>query len=324
MSTSYRIKPFNIELDKTEFTPSSLITTINEKLTAQEAPEIVIKGFCPGLGEPAYYGYYFGKIVDPDNSAFSVKIKVSEQLKPKIIPNTICTMRGFLEKQISLSKDSIGVIVRVAEVLSVEVCNSTQNNEKEKEQLIAEKKDRGTINVRNRLLSQLRKEVKPRILIITGEKSVAYNDVLESLGQSKNFYILEDRRVNFRNADHICAALSDAEKQGDFDVIAIVRGGGDGLEIFSDICVLKAAAEIKSSCLVSAVGHYEDQPAIDLIADHQCGTPTAFGNFLSKAVGTIRYENANKEAQASKRTAWGVAVAAVIGFLFVLIQHYKN
>lgn len=321
MSINHHIKPFNVDLDNDEFTPTSLIDTINEKLTAAEAPKITIKGLCSEIGEQSYYGYYFGKLVDDE---VSIKIKISEKLIAKVIPNTLCTMRGFLEKQISMRKDgNIGIVFRVAEIIGTRVCDSLNKVRKEQETLIAQKQKRGIANVKETIISALCDRGKARILLIGGEKSVAYNDVLQSLGAFKSYYVITEKRINLRNVEQVCEILNQADRSGNHDVVAIVRGGGDGLEVFSDIHIVRAAANIRSCCLVTALGHYEDQSVVDRIADYACGTPTDFGYFLAKAAGTIRAQSYHSKLKSSNRKAWLIAVIATIGFLLMLFQYFK-
>lgn len=323
MSINHYIKPFNIDIESAEYTPVSLTMAINEKLTRSDAPEIIIEGLCTGFNNEPYNGYYFGKLVDPQKRDFYLKVKVSEYLIHKIVPDTICTMRGYLDKQISNRNDgSIGVVFRPAEVLGVTVCENLRKHQKECSKIISEKEKRGKINVYNVVVSAIKKGRKVNILIITGEKSVAFTDVIKSVGKPINFYNIEEKRINFRNKKIICETLQQYAKYSPYDVIAIVRGGGEGLEIFSNVDVLAAAAAIRSSALVTALGHFEDEPEIEQIADYAYGTPSAFGNFLSKAAGAVRREFIQNKQEKSNRTAWSVAAISTLAFLALLINQF--
>jgi exodeoxyribonuclease VII large subunit len=59
------------------------------------------------------------------------------------------------------------------------------------------------------------------------------------------------------------------------DVIIIARGGGSFQDLlpFSDERLVRAAAQL-SKPFVSAIGHENDQPLLDLVADLRASTPT--------------------------------------------------
>ena len=75
------------------------------------------------------------------------------------------------------------------------------------------------------------------------------------------------------------AAVAEAMRELDHDssveVIVIARGGGsvEDLLPFSDEHLLRIAAAL-SKPLVSAIGHEQDAPLLDLVADVRASTPT--------------------------------------------------
>ena len=70
-------------------------------------------------------------------------------------------------------------------------------------------------------------------------------------------------------------AIAQLDKADDVDVIVIARGGGalEDLLPFSDEGLIRAAAACRTP-VVSAIGHEEDQPLLDLVADLRASTPT--------------------------------------------------
>jgi hypothetical protein len=81
---------------------------------------------------------------------------------------------------------------------------------------------------------------KPRVLMLLGTSSIVEKDVLAALGQHMQAYTIEERRIPLTNPSAVSAALS-AEKV-DADLIAIVRGGGEGILALSDRHVIEAVA----------------------------------------------------------------------------------
>jgi exodeoxyribonuclease VII large subunit len=90
--------------------------------------------------------------------------------------------------------------------------------------------------------------------------------------------IFETREVAVQGADaviQVSAALRELDANPDIDVIIITRGGGsfEDLLPFSDEGLVRLAASCKKP-IVSAIGHEQDTPLLDLVADLRASTPT--------------------------------------------------
>ena len=70
-------------------------------------------------------------------------------------------------------------------------------------------------------------------------------------------------------------ALSDLEAIPDVDVIILARGGGsvEDLLPFSNEALVRAVAACRTP-IVSAIGHEQDAPLVDYVADLRASTPT--------------------------------------------------
>ena len=78
-----------------------------------------------------------------------------------------------------------------------------------------------------------------------------------------------------RAAGEVIAAIRALDADPEVDVIIVARGGGDfqHLLVFSDEAVVRAAAACVTP-LVSAIGHENDRPLLDDVADLRASTPT--------------------------------------------------
>lgn len=76
-------------------------------------------------------------------------------------------------------------------------------------------------------------------------------------------------------ADAIVAAIADLDRLDEVEVIVLARGGGDATQLlpFSDEDVCRAVCR-SSTPVVSAIGHEQDRPLCDEVADLRCGTPS--------------------------------------------------
>jgi exodeoxyribonuclease VII large subunit len=117
-----------------------------------------------------------------------------------------------------------------------------------------------------------------KIGLITGANSDAEKDVLQNAKlrwpevqfQIQHTHVQGDKAVN-----EILLALGILDADPEVDVIIIARGGGSFQDLlpFSDERLVRAAAQL-SKPFVSAIGHENDQPLLDLVADLRASTPT--------------------------------------------------
>ena len=116
-----------------------------------------------------------------------------------------------------------------------------------------------------------------RIGLITGRQSDAMHDVLAHTKErwpGADFEIREVAVQGVSAVSEITAALQDLDALG-LDVIVIARGGGsmEDLLPFSNEALIRAVS-IASTPIVSAIGHEQDTPLLDFVADLRASTPT--------------------------------------------------
>lgn len=117
-----------------------------------------------------------------------------------------------------------------------------------------------------------------RIGLITGTNSDAEKDVLQNAKlrwPDVQFEVINTLVQGDKAAAEIIMALGQLDQLPEVDVIIIARGGGSFQDLlpFSDERLVRAAAAL-SKPVVSAIGHENDQPLLDLVADLRASTPT--------------------------------------------------
>lgn len=117
-----------------------------------------------------------------------------------------------------------------------------------------------------------------KIGLITGASSDAEKDVLQNSKlrwPGVRFEVINTLVQGDKAAAEIILALQQLEAMEDVDVIIIARGGGSFQDLlpFSDERLVRAVADAKTP-VVSAIGHENDQPLLDLVADLRASTPT--------------------------------------------------
>jgi exodeoxyribonuclease VII large subunit len=132
------------------------------------------------------------------------------------------------------------------------------------------------------LFASERKQALPflprKIGLICGRASAAEKDVVENVERRWPGIPFEIREVAVQGNTavvEVSRALLELEKISDVDVIIVTRGGGsfEDLLPFSDESLIRLVASL-STPIVSAIGHEQDAPLLDLVADVRASTPT--------------------------------------------------
>lgn len=117
-----------------------------------------------------------------------------------------------------------------------------------------------------------------RVGLICGRNSAAMHDVLVNARErwpSIQFVVREVAVQGVQAVSAVGEALAELDALPDVDVIVIARGGGsvEDLLPFSNETLVRAVAGCATP-VVSAIGHEQDAPLIDFVADLRASTPT--------------------------------------------------
>lgn len=117
--------------------------------------------------------------------------------------------------------------------------------------------------------------------LITGRNSDAEKDVVRNASLRWPGVQFEIREVPVQGngaAHAVSAALAELDQLDHVDVIVIARGGGafEDLLAFSDESLIRNVFAANTP-VVSAIGHENDQPLLDYVADVRASTPTDAG-----------------------------------------------
>jgi exodeoxyribonuclease VII large subunit len=132
----------------------------------------------------------------------------------------------------------------------------------------------------------------PRLIgLVTGNDAAAKRDVLTAISTRfppAHVVVAQTLVQGPKAAPAIAAAISDLAARG-ADVVVVARGGGsfEDLLPFSDERLVRAVAACPVP-IVSAVGHEQDTPLLDLAADVRASTPTAAGRLVVPDLAELR------------------------------------
>ncbi|WP_405375463.1 MULTISPECIES: exodeoxyribonuclease VII large subunit [unclassified Microbacterium] len=156
--------------------------------------------------------------------------------------------------------------------------------------------------------------------LITGERSDAEKDVhrnAELRWPHVRFRTIHAAVQGDRCVPETLAALATLDADPEVDVIVIARGGGDPQTLlgFSDERLLRAVAAA-STPVVSAIGHENDHPLLDDVADVRASTPT---DAAKRVVPDVSEQRALvQQLQSRARTRLSQRIAHDIGSLHQL------
>jgi exodeoxyribonuclease VII large subunit len=125
--------------------------------------------------------------------------------------------------------------------------------------------------------------------LICGRDSAAERDVLDNARRrwpAVRFKVENTAVQGSYAVSEVLDALARLDTDPDVDVIIIARGGGslEDLLPFSDEALVRAVAAARTP-VVSAIGHEQDTPLLDHVADVRASTPT---DAAKKAVPDVR------------------------------------
>jgi len=114
--------------------------------------------------------------------------------------------------------------------------------------------------------------------LVCGRESAAERDVVQNAERrwpAVRFRIEQSAVQGPYAAGEVIEALRKLDADPEVDVIVIARGGGslEDLLPFSDEDLLRAVAACRTP-VVSAIGHEQDTPLLDFVADVRASTPT--------------------------------------------------
>ena len=146
-----------------------------------------------------------------------------------------------------------------------------------------------------------------RVGLICGRNSAARHDVEVNAGERWPGLQFEIREVAVQGpgaVSEVTAALRELQEVPEVDVIVIARGGGsvEDLLPFSNETLIRAVAQCVVP-VVSAIGHEQDAPLLDFVADARASTPTAAARMIAPSWTEQQRIIQNSRGQATRALA---------------------
>ena len=158
-----------------------------------------------------------------------------------------------------------------------------------------EKSRLGYKNVDSILEDIMYRGERPRVALVFATTSITMSDFNAGKDAASSQIDFTECRVPFSKPQEVADLLSKLDQNNSYDAIALVRGGGGGIEALDDLIVLESVMNLTTP-LICAVGHVEEKIFIKNIADKVAPTPNGLGAYFKDMVESVAEKRSKSRA----------------------------
>lgn len=237
------------------------------------------------------WAYCYDELRDVDTNT-SLTLKISQNDRTKLKPNSLVQIGGLIELN-PFTNGNIQIIVQVTRVEIIKDQFISDDDLKRNEIRIAKSK-RGFKNVDAVLEEKLFRDERPRVALLFASTSITMLDFNEGVNAAAVKIDFVELRQSFANGLTLASFLHEQDQEG-YDVIALVRGGGSGIEALDDLNVLECVSNMDTP-VICAIGHVGEELFLKSIADKVAPTPNGLGQYFSEMVEKVTAKRTNSIA----------------------------
>lgn len=276
------------------YKPSELLGMFTSYLSQQDMNKQVI--FLQGiyLKNPKHDARWSCRydILRDENTQTEITLQIPYKLCEDLKDGNLVTVGGVLGRRVQ-NNSHIQLMLVVSRVEIVQE-QAIDENEIKRMELRRQKSTKGFKNVDSILEQLLFIDQRPRVALVFAATSITMSDFNAGIEAAKAAIDFFEYRVNFSNSQELSQALKTIDGQG-FNVIALVRGGGGGIEKLDEIEVLEAIGNLKTA-FIAAIGHVEEKLFIKQLADKEAPTPNGLGSYFAKMVEDVSEKKTKSRA----------------------------
>ena len=273
-----------VNLPQNTYKPSEIIGIFNSILAKQSvnAQVVYLRGIYLANPKQGNWSYCYDTLRDEDSQE-ELTLRLAPQQRENLKNGNVVNVGGVLNRNIS-NKGYIQLVLNVSriEIMQEQAIDETEIKRMELRQ---KKSAIGFKNVDFILEQLLYTDQRPRIALILAQTSITMSDFNAGINAAKSAIDFFEYRVNFSNSTELVKILKNIDKQC-YTMIAIVRGGGGGIEKLDELIVLETIINMKTP-IISAIGHVEEKLFIKQIVDKEAPTPNGLGQYFSDMVETV-------------------------------------
>lgn len=249
-------------------------------------------------------GIYFKKKFDPswkyaydiirdENDQREITIVIPPSLRDGLKDGALVLLGGNINRAL---KDNGTIQLQLYVTRADIVQDQAISEEDMKRTEIRNAKSRlGYKNVDSILEDILYRGEKPRVALVFATTSITMSDFNAGKDAASAQIDFTECRVPFSKPQEVADLLSKLDQNNAYDAIALVRGGGGGIEALDDLIVLESILNLTTP-LICAVGHVEEKIFIKNIADKVAPTPNGLGAYFKDMVESVAAKRSKSRA----------------------------
>ena len=282
------------EITVQQFKPSEIIGILRNHLATGQVNQRVVslRGiYFKGTYVNQYFHTATDRLVDEDGSD-ELSILIPLNLRDDLENGNVITVHGVLDRTIT-NKGLIQIVLKVTAVEKIKELAMSEDEIKRTE-LRRIKSEKGFKNVDSILESLLYQDKRPKVALIYAESSITNEDFEKGVQAARSHIDFTEYRESFARTKAFCQKLKQLDAMG-FDVIAIIRGGGAGLEALDEVELLETLVNMNTAWMYGA-GHEGEKLFILNIADKAIAIPHALGTYFRDLTDNVIQKRNNSRA----------------------------
>ena len=277
-----------------QYQPSEIINILRNHLATGQVNQRVVslRGiYFKGTYINQYFHTATDRLVD-EGSSDELSILIPLNLRDDLDNGNVITVHGVLDRTIT-NKGLIQVVLKVTAVEKLKELAMSEDEVKRTE-LRRIKSEKGFKNVDSILESLLYQDKRPKVALIYAESSITNEDFEKGVQAARTHIDFTEYRESFARTKAFCQKLKQLDAIG-FDVIAIIRGGGAGLEALDEVELLETLVNMNTAWMYGA-GHEGEKLFILNIADKAIAIPHALGTYFRDLTDSVIQKRNNSRA----------------------------
>jgi exodeoxyribonuclease VII large subunit len=277
------------------YKPSELLGMFTSYLSQQDVNRQVI--YLQGIylknpkHDPRWTSRY--DILRDENTQTEITLQIPHKLCEDLKDGNLVTVGGVLGRRVQ-NNSHIQLMLVVSRVEVVQE-QAIDENEIKRMELRRKKATTGFRNVDALLEQLLYTDQRPKIALLFAGTSITMTDFIQGGGDiAKAAFDFAEFRANFSRTAELASTIKGIDAQS-YSAIAIVRGGGSGIEALDELDILEAVANLKTP-FISAIGHPDEKLFIKELADREVSVPNDLGHYFKDMMETVNEKKTKSRA----------------------------
>ena len=277
------------------YKPSELLGMFTSYLSQQDVNRQVI--YLQGIylknpkHDPRWTSRY--DILRDENTQTEITLQIPHKLCEDLKDGNLVTVGGVLGRRVQ-NNSHIQLMLVVSRVEVVQE-QAIDENEIKRMELRRKKAATGFRNVDALLEQLLYTDQRPKIALLFAGTSITMTDFIQGGGDiAKAAFDFAEFRANFSRTAELANTSRGIDAQS-YSAIAIVRGGGSGIEALDELDILEAVANLKTP-FISAIGHPDEKLFIKELADREVSVPNDLGHYFKDMMETVNEKKTKSRA----------------------------